>query len=198
MKQHMCFGCSKSLCPLWGGQQTEPAQASPDKPRAPRPNVTLPADHTGRASLVSYLQTVFSAGWTAAGLCQTPSGFKKRGSSGQWVWDTQHHHMIPKTSSHLPSMSFLGHHQAVAGSPEPEAPLPSCSTWQARGSHGSTGEGMGIWGCSFANCKPWQDNSCLSCSSGFHSCPTPAMLVCPDTAQVLVSVQVNGLIFQVV
>lgn len=55
-----------------------------------------------------------------------------------------------------------------------------------------------VFGGAALQTKPWQDNSCLSCSSGFHSCPAPAMLVCPDTAQVLVSVQVNGLILQVV
>lgn len=113
-------------CGVWGGQQAEPPQASPDRPRAPHPNVTPPAHHTGRASPVSCLQTVFCAGWRAARLCQTPSGSNKRKSSGQWVWHSQHHHLIPKTSPHLPCMSFLRHHQPVVGSPEPEAPLQPC------------------------------------------------------------------------
>lgn len=100
MKQHMCIDCFKSLCHggVRGGQQAEPPQASPDKPRVIHPNVTPPADHTGRASPVSCLQTLFSAGWRAAGLCQIPAGSSKRGSSGQWVWHTQHHHLIPKTT----------------------------------------------------------------------------------------------------
>lgn len=177
--------------PLWsvGWAADRATKASPDKPRAPYPNATLPADHKGRASPVSCLQTMFSAGWRAAGLCQTPSGSNKRGSSGQWVWHThtQHHHLILKTSPHLPSMS-LGTTSLWQGPQSTLAPLPSCSTWQARGSHGSTGEGVGIWGCSFANshCKPWQDKAWLSSSGGFHSCLAPdILLVCPRHSPVL-------------
>lgn len=94
------------------------------------------------------------------------------------------------TSSPCPSSGTAGTRvpkcrQPAAGSPVPEAPshpMPSCSTWPARGARGSAGEGMGIWGCSFASihCKPWQDSSCLSCSAGFHYCPAPAIFpVCP-------------------
>lgn len=94
------------------------------------------------------------------------------------------------TSSSRPSSGTASpcvpkHRQPAAGSPVPEVPLhplPSCSTWQARIAHGSTGEGMGIWGCSFANsrCKPQPDSSCLSCSAGFRHCPAPAILpACP-------------------
>lgn len=206
MKQHMCSDCFKSLCHcgVWGGQQAEPPQASPDKPRAPCPIATLLADRTGRASPVSCLQAMFSADWRAAGLCQTPSGSNKRGSSGQWVWHTQHHHLIPKTSPHLPSMSFLRHHQPVAGSPEPEAPLHPCPG----AAHGKQRIHM------VAQRKGWVfGGAALQTATVSHgrtthaspalvaftpAWPLPSCLCVLDTAQVLASVQVNGLILLVV
>jgi len=81
----------------------------------------------------------------------------------------------PPTSSPCPSLGSVSpcvpkRCQPVAEPPVPKAPshpLPSCGTGQARGARSSAGEGMGIWGCSFANshCKPQQDSSCLSCSA---------------------------------
>lgn len=110
---------------------------------------------------------------------------REDGGPGWWVWHTQYGHLVPKTrqdSPHLLSTSFLGHClsvpiycQPAAGSPVPEAPshpLPGCSKWQVRGAHGSAGEGIRIWGCSFAN----SHSSCLSCSASFCYHPAPAIL----------------------
>lgn len=165
---------------------------------------TLPAEHTGRASPVSCLQTMFSAGWRAAGLCQTPSGSKKRGHSGPWVWHTQHHHLIPKTSPHLPSMSFLRHHQPVAGSPGPEAPLHPCPA----AAHGKRGvhmvaQGMGwVFGGAVLQTATVSHGRTMHVSPALvaftPAWPLPSCWCVPDTAQVLASVQVNGLILQVV
>ena len=215
MQQHTCTSCFKPLCHTgghgrtWGGQQAGPPQASPAKPRAPRPCMTPPADHVGRASPVSCPQTLFSAGrsvpdaiWLQRERMEAPVSGSGTHSIVTWsrkpAPTSSPHPSLGTASPHVPR-----HHQPAAGSPVPEAPshpLPSCSTWQARGAHGSAGEGMGIWGCSFANshCKPWQDSLCLSCSAGFHYCLAPAILLACPRHRVPASVQVNVLILQVV
>lgn len=84
-QQHVCTDCFKHPCHtvghggMWGGQQVGPPQAPSAKPRTPHPRVTLPADPVGRAIPISCPQTLFSAGWGAAGPCQMPCGSNERG-----------------------------------------------------------------------------------------------------------------------